>query len=68
MASWTQGQLDALNAAIAEGVLTVKYRDRTVTYRSLEEMLRLQDRMQRALGLTSANGGRKLFSFRKGTE
>ena len=36
--AYTQTQLDALDAAIAEGVLTVSYDGRTVTYRSLQEM------------------------------
>ena len=36
--AYTQTQLDALDVAIAEGVLTVSYDGRTVTYRSLNEM------------------------------
>ncbi len=37
--AYTQTQLDALDVAIAEGVLTVSFDSRTVTYRSLNEML-----------------------------
>lgn len=44
--AWTQTQLDALNDAIAAGVTTVSHNGKTVTYRSLTEMLRLRDRMQ----------------------
>jgi hypothetical protein len=36
--AFTQAQIDALQAAIAQGVLTVQFADRTVTYRSLREM------------------------------
>ena len=43
--SWTQTDLDKLNEAIGQGVMRVAYRDRDVTYRSLDEMLRLQTLM-----------------------
>lgn len=43
--AWTQDDLDNLNSAIGQGVTTVAYRDRTVTYRSLDEMLRLRSMM-----------------------
>ena len=49
MAGFTQTQLEALEAAIAQGALTVRYADRSVTYHSLAEMLRLRDRMQREI-------------------
>ncbi len=42
MASYTQAQLDALRAAIATGALRVDYGDRSVTYRSLDEMQTLE--------------------------
>jgi hypothetical protein len=37
--AWTQTQLDAVEAAIASGELTVRFGDRTVTYRSMDELL-----------------------------
>ena len=40
---FTQEKLDALENAIAEGVLKVKYQDKEVQYRSLDEMLRLRE-------------------------
>jgi hypothetical protein len=58
--AWTQAQLDALDEAIANGVLTVKYQDRTVTYRSLDEMLKLRETMRQELGLTE--GRVRLFA------
>lgn len=48
--SFTQEQLDALEAAIAEGTLTVKYADKEVTYRSLDELLRIRNLISRSLG------------------
>ena len=44
--AWTQTQLDALNDAIAAGVTSVSHNGKTVTYRSLAEMMQLRDRMQ----------------------
>jgi parvulin-like peptidyl-prolyl isomerase len=48
--AYTQAQLAALEAAIAEGALTVKYQDKQVTYRSLDEMIRLRNMMRREMG------------------
>lgn len=45
----TQADLDALDEAIASGTLQVRFADRQVTYRSLDEMLRIRARMDRAL-------------------
>lgn len=52
--AFTQTQLDALNSAIAEGALTVKYQDKSVTYRSLDEMLRLRELMYREINDSDA--------------
>ena len=49
--AFTVPRLEALEAAIAEGVLRVKYSDKEVQYRSLAEMLQVRDIMRRALGL-----------------
>jgi len=48
----TQAELDKLNAAINQGVQTVQYSDRRVTYRSLDEMMRIRDDMKAELGQT----------------
>jgi hypothetical protein len=37
--AWTQQDIDTLKAAIAKGEKQVAFADRSVTYRSLEEML-----------------------------
>lgn len=50
---WTQKQHDALERAIAEGAETVRYEDRTVTYRSLDDMLKLLASMKASLGMNA---------------
>lgn len=64
--AWTQSQLDALDQAIAEGALTVKYADKQVTYRSLDEMLRIRRLMASALGVSAKSPRRTYASFSKG--
>lgn len=44
--SWTSQDVAALEAAIKKGVRSVTYQSGTVTYHSLDEMLRLLDRMR----------------------
>lgn len=53
--AWTQAQHDALEAAIAEGVMKVKYEDKEVTYRSLSDMMKLLNSMKKSLGLIDAS-------------
>ena len=65
MAGWTQSQLDALNDAIAKGVKVVRYRDKWIEYRSLQEMLKLRSEMRKCLGITCKTG-KKLISTSKG--
>lgn len=45
MANYTAAELAALRAAMASGALRVKYADKDVTYRSLEEMVQLERTM-----------------------
>jgi hypothetical protein len=52
--SFTQDQLTALESAIADGALKVKYSDKEVEYRSLGEMLKIRDIMRNDLGLNKA--------------
>ncbi len=48
--NWTEADLKAIDEAIATGALTVKYNDRLVTYRSLNEMLQIRQLMRECLG------------------
>jgi hypothetical protein len=51
--AFTQAQITALEKAIASGALRVKYADRDVQYRSLEEMERLLGKMKAEVGGTT---------------
>ncbi len=51
--AFTIGQLDALEAAIAQGARSVSYEGKSVTYSSLDEMLRIRAIIRAALGLSS---------------
>lgn len=66
--AWTQDDLTRLRRAIARGVVNVKYEDRSTTYRSLDEMLRLEQRMAAELGEAGSQRAerRRLTSYGKG--
>ena len=65
--AYTLEQYEALKAAIAEGALMVRFADRSVTYRSIDEMIRILRLMESDLGLNNnSNGGRRFASFSKG--
>lgn len=64
--AWTQTQLDALEEAIAQGALIVRYADKQVQYRSLDEMLQLRDMIRQELGLNKPGGRRLLANHSKG--
>lgn len=65
--AYTLEQYQALKAAIAGGELQVRYADRSVTYRSVSEMLQILRLMENELGLNAdTTGGRRLTSFTKG--
>lgn len=63
--SFTQDQLNSLEAAIADGALKVKYSDKEVEYRSLEEMFKIRDTMRNALGLNKSCKSKGLFGGRR---
>jgi hypothetical protein len=47
--AWTTEQRDALQAAIASGVLSVRYGEKTITYQSLDAMRSVLSEMDRQL-------------------
>lgn len=65
MADFTQAQYDALNAAIANGTTQVKFGDRTVQYRSIDEMMRVRRLMARDLNIARPPN-RTFATFQKG--
>lgn len=67
--AWTQAELDSLESALAQGARVVKYEDREVTYRNLEDMRSLRREMARELGLDQTDGRRfHRFQPSKGLE
>lgn len=66
--AFTLEQYNTLKEAIAGGELMVRYADRSVTYRSLDEMIRTLRLMEGELQQPTSNscGGRSFASFSKG--
>ncbi len=64
--NWTNEDLKRIEDAIAQGVLRVEYNDRTVVYRSLNELKQARTLIRRCLGLEK-RGGRLLCDSSKGT-
>ena len=52
--AYTQTDLDNLDRAIADGNLTVRFGDRTVTRRSVEELMILRQHVERQLNVAGA--------------
>lgn len=59
--AFTVENLEALEEAIAGGEKRVKYTDKEVEYRSLDEMLKIRDLMRKKLGLGKSCGEKGLF-------
>jgi hypothetical protein len=55
--SWTLTDLTAIENAIKSGTLDVRFSDRRIVYRSLDELLRIRDIIRGDLGLI-VDGGR----------
>jgi hypothetical protein len=51
--AYTQADLDRLKRAIARGQLEVRYADRTIRYRSLDELMTVKRDMERELAASS---------------
>ena len=68
--SWTQADVEALEAAIKGGTLRVRFENREIQYQSTSEMLKLLQTMKDALAAgSSGTWGRTTYaSFRKGPQ
>lgn len=64
--AYTTLEYETLVKAIAQGALSVEYGDKKVTYRSLEEMLRLKKSMEVELGIASGTSSRRYATHSKG--
>jgi hypothetical protein len=62
--AFSSEQLAALEAAIAEGALRVRYDGKEVQYRSLSEMLQVRDMIRRQLLGGERTPTRKYLSYR----
>lgn len=64
--AFTLDQYNKLIEAISLGARSVMYGNKTVTYNSPDEMLRLKEKMEIDLGLKSASSKKVLTTFNKG--
>jgi hypothetical protein len=64
--NYTLDMLATLQEAIATGTRSVYYGDKRVDYRSLDEMIRIQNMMLIALGLATPCDNRKYAEFTTG--
>ena len=61
----TQTDLDNLDTAIATGELRVESQGRSITYRSVEELLKARAHVSAALAASAtAGGGKRIGNFR----
>jgi hypothetical protein len=65
--NWTLTDLTTIRAAIASGAMRVEYNDRTVVYKSMNELLQAEQKIMRALGMVKKGGNRLLCKSSKGT-
>lgn len=63
---YTINQYGALAASIAQGALSVKYADKEVTYRNLDDMIRIKRLMEAELFPTQRRPTRRYGEFSKG--
>lgn len=59
----TQADIDRLNSAIRSGEQTVSYNGRSVTFRSISELIKARDDAQAELA-AGTPGRRRLFGFK----
>lgn len=64
--AFTTSQYSALVAAITTGATEVNYGDKKVTYRSVNEMIRIKNMMEAELGINKTKSKKVLTSFNKG--
>jgi hypothetical protein len=64
--AFTQVQLNAIEEGIASGTTTVSYEGKSVSYRSIDEMLRIRTIIMRALGLIPASSATVLVAHSRG--
>lgn len=66
--AFCKDDLDSLESAIAQGAMQVKYSDRQINYRSLDDMIRTRNMMRKELGIIPSKPNRKYASVSKGLD
>jgi len=61
--AFTKDDLDSIDRAIASGELSVTHNGRSVTYRSMTELLKARDRIANQISATSASPRRASFRY-----
>ncbi|MGA3825357.1 phage head-tail joining protein [Pseudomonas chlororaphis] len=64
--SFTKKHLNAVEGAIARGEKTVRYGDRTVEYRSIDELIRARDEIRTSLANSAAPRSRVVRIYHGG--
>lgn len=64
--SFTQKHLEAVEAAIARGEKTVRYTDRTVEYRTVDELLKAREEIRQSLLSSAAPRSRVIRLYHAG--
>lgn len=64
--AYTQKHLDAVERAIARGEKVVRYEDRTVEYRSVDELIRARDVIRTELALATGQRSRVVRLYHGG--
>jgi hypothetical protein len=64
--AFTQTDIDTLKAAIASGILRVRYSDREVTYQSTADMLQALSLMEQEVNAAAGTPSYGLFNTTKG--
>lgn len=65
--AWTSDDLTRIEKAIASGTTKVKFSDKEVTYRTIDELFRVRDEIKKAIGQNTKKT-RVLAKFSKGTD
>lgn len=63
--TFTEANLELLEQAIVEGVKRVKYTDKEIEYRSLDEMIKLRNLMRKELCKGTSKTDKGLFGGRR---
>lgn len=64
--SFTQKHLDAVEAAIARGEKVVRYTDRTVEYRTVDELLKAREEIRTSLSYAAGPRSRAVRLYHGG--